>query len=267
MKTRRQFFNDFFRLAVVGGGCLILPDPALAKRLLYWEESSGDPYSLDAFNDMFQSKVKVSPFDIATNEALRLPADRRFIPGEIKNGKTDPVIKEAMKDLTEGSSSNVRPSTPGVRYNQKPNASKAYTNYGQLARFGDDVTGAFIGPVLNDYGRPTRERGAYIVHPHFIKYIKFKEYFCYGKPCSQPVTFTCKYCGEEYVVQSFYYEGDSRYQENQSIFWHNAHCKKAPKNRYGQRIHDWYDVNLGPIDPCECDDTYSLSQRQKINRR
>jgi hypothetical protein len=246
MTSRREFIVGSFKYVAFGGGFLILPHPVWAKKLLVSlqedENIFATEYTLDAFNEMFQKKVKgvpdekiiAEPLHKATTDTLGI-SGRTFTPGQ---GKID--SHKAIADEVNRRDFAIK--TPVVKYRQKPDDTKnKYHNTGQVFKISDntyDEGAVLYGPTLNTKFEPTGIEGVYVCHPAFMQYVKYKEYFCHGRPCANPVVETCKHCDQVFVRQNFFYEGDSKYERKSETFWHNARCAKAKKNKYGIRVHN-----------------------------
>jgi hypothetical protein len=66
---------------------------------------------------------------------------------------------------------------------------------------------------------------AYAVYPKFSEIVSDPKYFCYGTSCSEPITHTCKYCGEKYISQKFYSANNNH--PFRSTLCDNTECKKS----------------------------------------
>ena len=259
-KNRRQFLGDLWKYSMVAGGFTIIPNTLWASNLLGYSE---DPYTLRAFEAMFQSKAQKSLLIDVTHDLLP-ETQGSFNPGQGKKVWNTEIAKKLKE------SNFPTASTPIVKYEQKPNdRSETYANKGQLVSIKDDYghrinTGAFIGLELNQSQRIVGNE-VYMVHPYFVKYIKLAEYFCYGKPCSNPKFSTCRYCNELFIQQDFFYGGDSRYDQGVNQLYHNIYCTRSPKNGFGQSLHNALNLQVKPIQPCSCDNRYEKSSYRKIN--
>jgi len=275
MATRREFIIGSFKYVSFGTGFLILPHPVWAKKLLSAIEDDENrwetEYSLDAFNAMFQKKVKgapdekiiAEPLHKVTTDTLRLTG-QKFSAGQGKNGSHQKIATEVKRR-------DFAIKTPVVKYRQKPDDTKnKYNNTGQVFKLSDrkyDEGAVLYGPRLDSKFEPTGIEDVYVCHPAFLQYVKYKEYFCHGRPCSDPATETCKYCNQDFVRQVFFYEGDSEYERKSETFWYNGRCTKAKKNKYGIKVHNRIDADLGEIEVCGCADEIKVTERSKRNRQ
>ena len=277
MATRREFIMGSFKYVVVGSGFFVLPHPVWAKQLLLLnqnEELLGTEYTLDAFNSMFQKKVKGStgdniiaePLHKVTTDSLGITG-QNFNPGQGKYSNHEPIAAEVK-------SYDFDIKTPVVKYRQKPDDTKdLFQNTGQVFKISDKIydEGAVLyGPALAETSPGEYNpigTGVYVCHPAFLQYVKYKEYFCHGRPCDNPIVEKCAYCNQDFVRQNFFYEGDSIYDRKSEMFWHNARCAKAPKNKYGIKVHNGIDVQLGEIEVCGCADDIKITERSKRNRQ
>ncbi len=275
MSTRREFIIGSFKYVSFGTGFLILPHPVWAKKLLSvigeGEDLLETEYSLDAFNAMFQKKVKgapdekiiAEPLHKVTTDSLGLTR-QKFSAGRGKNG-----YHKDIADVVRKRDFAIK--TPVVKYRQKPyDTRNKYHNTGQVFKLSDkkyDEGAVLYGPTLDSKFEPTGIDGVYVCHPAFLQYVKYKEYFCHGRPCGNPIIETCKYCKQNFVQQNFFYEGDSKYERESETFWYNGRCTKAKTNKYGIKVHNRIDVQLGEIEVCGCADEIKVTERSKRKRQ
>jgi formylmethanofuran dehydrogenase subunit D len=249
MNRRNFVINSFW----VSNGLLFLPSPNWANILLGEDTQF---YPLEAYQKGYQDLLNNG---VSVAEATR----EKLEPGAL--GTSSGWVK-TIGDTLKGNG--LYPTTPPIGWKQTPKAvindgDSPRANQGQITKVKNSAgvekeAGIFLGPkkITPKKGSDLQHEGTsiYVVHPAFLMYTQLQEYFCYGRPSSIPITTTCKYCGQEYHHQKFYYEGDSVYDRKEHPFWSNSVCTQHPStNSFGQRVHDGIPTNikLGDILPCK----------------
>lgn len=286
---RRQFITKTCHYTALAGGVMILPNFQFIDEFLYL----GEKFTIDAYRQDYQdllpkkSSKSLAAFNMATKKQLGLGySDTQFLNPSGWDNDTQGIL-DSMKNA------GFIPYTPPVTYKNAPNAGKStptsHTNTGVITKVQNPVkklveeSGFFLGfekvEKVNGYWE-AKGRKKYIVFNDFLKYVsQYEDYFCYGQPCSNPTYYECLDCGQKFVTQDFFYEGDTKFGRKRHNFWNNAECSvgklnankmkvhRVDKNRYPNLGDTLETLNLKPIKTCVCVDDLKSHVRDIDNNR
>lgn len=257
--NRRLFLTQTVKLTAATTATLIIPHPIWANSLI--NDNIDDDFTIQAYLSDYQQKVKSGSVTDAVKTTLKL-SDNPYAAGE----GASPEHRRAISDIfrTAGLEPPKIPATK-FKHVKNPSSSTSKVSRGQTTDVFSEIdqmdreAGAFTGPLkvspLTSKGSTEYQHygiAGYVVHPAFLMYTQMQEFICYGNPCENPIKYTCQYCDEKFIWQKFYFEGDSKYERKVSEFYYNGFCANAPKNSYGQKIHNGWEVKLSDIGPCNC---------------
>jgi hypothetical protein len=287
MLDRRNFLSNAFKYVKVGAGIMIVPNFMFADEISYFAEE----FTIEAYKDDYQNRLpnmgkstSLPTHNQATKKQLGLDAVDRPIDIFLKNMPTD--LQSVVDSLNR---KGITVYTPPTQYNNKPGAGKGgkatHTNAGMIVKTaanGNKEAGLFLGydsVYRTSSGWETNgKRKNYHVHQSFLQYVsQYEAYFCYGQPCSNPTTYTCTLCNQDFHIQDFFYEGDSKYERKKRDFWDNGKCnhpdaKKNDKEYQAHTVNSWEypdlaktlkTVSLEPIKKCLCVDNLKSNNGER----
>ena len=295
--NRRQFLLQTSQYSALAGGMMILPNFQFIDEFLYL----GENFSIDAYKKDFQdllpgkSSISQQTFNMATKKKLGLNYSDTEFTNTLGLDYGSRKILDSMKQA------GFVPYTPPTKYRNTPNAGVAtatasaasHTNTGVITKMKNTIVGKqkiteagwFIGFEKVEKGKDGKWEASgkqnYIVFNEFLQYVQYEAYFCYGQPCSNPTSYDCLDCQENFVTQDFFYEGDSEYGRKKINFWNNAICKspyskgnahnikvhRVDKNKYPQLPYVLENLNLEPVGICVCAGNANSHKREISGNR